>query len=164
MQPSKRGFTGRGKIESRMNRRILVSVAYIACRLIAGKRITSLYDIDGARDINVKESLDAEFIKEFDERQVDHIRSRAKGRMYEYKPGTGHPIEIFIDKRNFIIHVKGSSAYFIGNVQKDVICFYNHRDETHFKYEIKGWSEEEPKHRPSHHAHTPALAGNAGLF
>lgn len=145
-----------------MNRHIPVSVAYIACRLIAGKRITSLYDIDRAKDINVKEILDAEFIKELDERQVNHIRSLAKGKMYEYKPGAGHPIEIFIDKRNFIIHVKGSSAYFIGNMQKDVICFYNHKDEKHFKYEIKGWSEESDKATAPRHA--PALSANAGLF
>ncbi|TAL24779.1 MAG: hypothetical protein EPN94_06590 [Nitrospirae bacterium] len=109
--------------------------------MIAGKRVSSLYDPDEAKNINVKEILDAEFIKEFDERQVDRIRSHAKGKMYEYKPGSGHPIEIFIDKRNFIIHVKGSSAYFIGNVHKDIVCFYNHKDETYFKYEIKGWNE-----------------------
>ncbi len=145
-----------------MNRHILVSVAYIACRLISGKRITSLYDIDAAKDINVKEILDAEFITEFDER---HRKGLIKGRMYEYKPSSiEHPIEIFIDKRNFIIHIKGSAAYFIGNVQKDIICFYNHKDETHFKYEIKGWSEEGTKHREPRHSHTPALSANAGLF
>ena len=147
-----------------MNRNILVSIAYIACRLIAGKKITSLYDIDSAKNIDIKDILDADFIREFDERQADHIRRHAKGQMYEYKPVTGHPIEIFIDKRNFILHIKGSPAYFIGNVHKDIICFYNHKDETHFKYEIKGWSEEDAKHRPSHHAHSPALSASGVLF
>ncbi len=57
------GCTGRDEIEGRMNRHILVSVAYIACRLIAGKKITSLYDIDKAKEIDVKKILDAEFIR-----------------------------------------------------------------------------------------------------
>ncbi len=145
-----------------MNRHILVSVAYIACRLITGKRIASLYDLAEARNINVKEILDAEFIKELDERQVDHIRSHAKGKMYEYKPSTGYPIEIFIDKRNFILHIKGSAAYFIGNVHKNNICFYNHKEASHFNYEIKAWSGESEKAAASRHA--PAMSANAGLF
>lgn len=144
-----------------MNRQILVSVAYIACRLIAGKKITSLYDTGEAKEIDVKKILDAEFIREFDEK---HKAGHTRGRMYEYKPSTGHPIEIFIDKRNFILHIKGSAAYFIGNVQKNNICFYNHKEASHFNYEIKAWSGESDKAAAPRRA--PALSANvnAGLF
>ncbi len=144
-----------------MNQSTIVGIAYIACSLISGKKITSLYDIDDAKNINVKEILDADFIREFDER---HSKGLIRGCMYEYKPSTGHTMEIFIDKGNFIIHIKSSAAYFIGNVQKDIICFYSHKDEMHFKYEIKGWREEGAKYKEPRHAHAPALGANAGLF
>lgn len=110
--------------------------------MISGKRITSLYNITEAQEIDVKDILNAGFIKEFDERHRDYIPGYASDCLYEYTSGTDYSFEIFIDGRNFILHIKESSAYFIGNVQKNTICFYNHRDSAHFKYRITGCVKE----------------------
>jgi hypothetical protein len=66
---------------------------------------------------------------------------------YEYTSVAGHSINIFINLKTFILHIKGSSAYFIGNVRGDTIYLYDHKGSAHFRYRITACVEEKAKMR-----------------
>lgn len=141
------GFAEYESEEEDMNQQTRVCIAYIACRLISGKRITSLYDIGGARKIDVKSILEADFIRDFDERHRNYVPGFASECRYEYTSDTGHDMDIFINWKTFILHIKGSAAYFIGNVRGDTIYLYDHKGSAHFRYRITSCAEERAKTR-----------------
>jgi len=128
-----------------MNQHTHAGIAYIAGRLISGKRITFLYDISESREIDVISLLDAEFLKEFDEKHRDYVPGYARDCRYEYTSSSGYSIEIFINCRTFILHIRGSSAYFIGNIQRDIIYLYDHKESAHLRYRITGYADDHKK-------------------
>ena len=119
-----------------MSRHIHACISYIACRLISGKRIASLYDDAASQEINIKCLLKEGFLKEFDEKHKDYLPGFATDCSYRYTPETGCSIEIFINEKTFIVHVCGSPAYFIGNVRGETVYLYDHKNASHFRYRI----------------------------
>ncbi len=111
-------------------------IAYIACRLISGKRVASLYDLSHLKEVEITSLLDPTFLKEFDEKFMDYLPGYAADCTYKYTTGNGNPVEIFINGRTFIVHIENTSAYFIGNVQGDTVYLYDHYNSTHFKYRV----------------------------
>lgn len=138
-----------------MNQHTHACIAYIACRLISGKRITFLYDISGSQEIDISRLQDAEFLKEFDEKHRDYVPGFARDCSYEYTSGSGHSIDIFINWRTFILHLRGSSAYFIGNIQRDMIYIYDHKESSHLRYRITGYADD--------HVKTVGSAADSGM-
>jgi len=122
-----------------------ICIAYIACRLISGKRIASLCDLSQLEEVETTSLLDAAFLKEFDEKFADYMPGYAGDCTYKYTTGNGNSIEIFINGRTFIVHITDTAAYFIGNVQGDIIYLYDHDNSAHFKYRILRCVEEEGK-------------------
>jgi hypothetical protein len=128
-----------------MNQDTNICIAYIACRLISGKRIASLYDLPQLKEVETASLLDAAFLKEFDEKFADYVPGYASDCKYKYTAGNGNSIEIFINGRTFIVHINDTAAYFIGNVQGDIIYLYDHDNSAHFKYRILRCVEAEEK-------------------
>ena len=117
-------------------------IAYIVCRLITGKRISVLYDVSGSTEIDMTRLVGKGFLKEFDELHRDYIPGYASDCSYRFTPGSGCAVEIFINLRTFILHICGSSAYFIGNVRGDTIYLYDHKSAAHYRYRVSRYAKD----------------------
>lgn len=106
----------------------------MVCRLITGRKIVSLYDEDAGRKVDLSESSD--FLKEFESKHGDYVTGIADSSNYDYTSDSGLSLNIFISDRTFIVHVKGSSAYFIGNVRNDSIHVYDHKASKGFLFRV----------------------------
>lgn len=113
-------------------------IAFIAGRLITGKRIATLYDFSRLQHIDITSLPDAESLKEFDRAHQDYIPGYSSGCTYKYTTSTGHYIDLSFNGNTFIGHVSGSSAYFVGNVRGDSIYIFDHEESSHVNYRISG--------------------------
>ena len=120
-------------------------IAYVACRLIVGKRIAALFDVISSREIPMRGLPDDASLRAFDEDLRDYVPGFASDCTYRYETGDGTAVEIFINERTFIVHARGSDAYFIGNIQRDVVYLYDHRESAHFRYRILAYLEDQEK-------------------
>ncbi len=111
-------------------------VAYIVCRLISGKRAAALYDLSGEKEIDMEELGREGFLREFDAQHRDYVPGYANECSYRFTSSSGFSIEIFINQKTFILHIRGSSAYFIGNVRGDTVYLYDHRGSSHFRFRV----------------------------
>ncbi len=125
-----------------MNQHLHATIAYIACRLIVGKRVASLYNLTASREIDMSALPDAASLKVFDEKHKDYVPGFANNCTCHYEPAGGPPVEIFLNERTFIAHVDGSDAYFIGNIQRDMVYLYDHRESAHFRYRVIAYVED----------------------
>lgn len=128
-----------------MKSNINICIAYIACRLISGRRLSSLYDHAKSKHIEIDSLPDAKGLREFEDRLGNYVPGYASGCMHEYNFTNGHSIEIFIIENTFVVHVSGSAAYFIGHVREDTIYIYDHRASAHLYYRIEQCAVEEGK-------------------
>jgi hypothetical protein len=119
-----------------MNQFTHAGIAYVVCRLISGKKIAVLYDVSESREINTTELLKEGFLRDFDENHRDYIPGYASDCSYRFTSSSGFSLEIFINLKTFILHICGSSAYFIGNVRGDTIYIYDHRRAAHARYRV----------------------------
>jgi hypothetical protein len=120
-------------------------ITYIACRLITGKTPAFLYDLKTEREIEIAGVLDLEFLREFDEKHRGYIPGYASDCSYRHTAENGFSFNIFLNERTFIVHVNGSSAYYIGNLRNDTIYIYDHDKATHFRYRITAYIEDHRK-------------------
>jgi hypothetical protein len=128
-----------------MNQFTHAGIAYIVCRLITGKKIVVLYDVSRSAEINMTALITEGFLKEFDEHHKDYIPGYANDCSYRFTSGSGYSIEIFVNQKTFILHIYGSSAYFIGNVRGDTIYLYDHKGAAHSRYRISRYAEDHGK-------------------
>lgn len=128
-----------------MNQFTHAGIAYIVCRLITGKKIAVLYDVSGSAEIDMAELITEGFLREFDEHHKDYIPGYATDCSYRFTSGSGYSIEIFVNLKTFILHICGSSAYFIGNVRGDTIYLYDHKRAAHSRYRVSRYSEDREK-------------------
>jgi len=122
-------------------------ITYIACRLITGKTPAFLYDIGTEQEMEMAGVLDLDFLREFDERHKGYLPGYASNCNYQYTAGSGSTLNIFINEKTFIVHVNGSSAYYIGNLRNDTIYIYDHDKATHFRYRITAYIEDHRKEK-----------------
>lgn len=132
-----------------MNSLTHISVVHIACRLITGRRIAFLYDLARASSVEIAGSPDSAFISEFEGKHRTYIPGFASECRHECTSDSGQSVEIFINERTFIAHFRGTDAYFIGNIQRDIIYIYDQRGNMHFKYRITCLPDEEKKTKKS---------------
>jgi len=125
-----------------MNQFTHAGIAYIVCRLISGKRIAVLYDVSESREIDMKEHLRGGFLRDFDDSHGEYIPGYASDCSYRFTSRSGFSIEIFINLKTFILHICGSSAYFIGNVRGDTIYIYDHKGAAHARYRVARYTED----------------------
>ncbi len=125
-----------------MNHFTHAGVAYIVCRLITGKRVAVLYDVSGSNEIDMTHLVNEGFLREFDEQHKDYIPGYANDCSYRFTSAAGYSIEIFINLKTFILHICGSSAYFIGNVRGDMIYLYDHKGSAHSRYRVSRYAED----------------------
>ncbi len=125
-----------------MNQFTHAGIAYIVCRLITGKRVSVLYDVSGSREIDMGKLLSDGFLREFDDQHKEYIPGYADDCSYRFTSTSGYSIEIFINLKTFILHICGSSAYFIGNVRGDTIYLYDHRGAAHSRYRVSRYAED----------------------
>jgi hypothetical protein len=120
-------------------------ITYVACRLITGKRPVFLYDLQNSQEIEIAGVLDIDFLREFEEKHRDYLPGYASNCTYRYTSGNGFSLDIFINKKTFIIHIKNSDAYFIGNLRNDTVYLHDHNKSTHFRYRITAYIEDHRK-------------------
>src|SRR5512135_972106 len=128
-----------------MNQFTHTGIAYIVCRLITGKRVAVLYDVSGANEIDMTKLVNDGFLREFDEHHKDYIPGYANDCSYRFSSTSGYSMEIFINLKTFILHICGSSAYFIGNVRGDTIYLYDHKGAAHSRYRVSRYAGERDK-------------------
>jgi hypothetical protein len=121
------------------------SIIYIACRLITGKSPAFLYDLETGQEMEMAGVLDLDFLREFEERHKDYLPGYASNCTYQYAAGSGLTLNIFINEKTFIVHINGSSAYYIGNLRNDTIYLYDNDKATHFRYLITAYIEDHRK-------------------
>ncbi|MEW6108814.1 MAG: hypothetical protein AB1632_06570 [Nitrospirota bacterium] len=130
------------------NHNLHANIAYIAYRLITGRKIASLYkisDILESRNTDITSHLDNEFIRDFDEKHREYTPGYSNNCNYNFTSQTGDSFDIFINEQNFVLHIRGSSSYFIGNIWDDKIYIHDHRASSHCRYKILKCVEEDEK-------------------
>lgn len=127
------------------NQQLHASIAYVACRLIMGKRVAIFFDVASSREIPMGKLRDATPLAVFDEQLKDYVPGFARDCTYRYEPVEGMVVEIFLNERTFIVHVRGSDAYFIGNIQRDMVYLYDHKESAHFRYRVLAYVEDQEK-------------------
>jgi len=119
-----------------LDHNIYVYIAYIAGRLISGKKIATLYDYSQSGYVHLSKLADTSFIKDFDEKHKDYIPGYATGCRYQYSFGAGPTVELSINGNSFICHISATSSYFLGNIRGDSIYIFDHNKSEHFNYKI----------------------------
>lgn len=128
-----------------MNQQRHASIAYVACRLIVGKRIAILFDVASTQEIVMEGLPDAEALRTFDGQLKGYVPGFASECTYQFEAGDGTEAEIFLNERTFIAHMRGSDAYFIGNIQRDMVYLYDHKASAHFRYRVLAYVEDQQK-------------------
>ena len=128
-----------------MNKYTHAGVAYIVCRLISGKRAAALYDLSAEKEIDMDELGGEGFLKEFDEQHRDYVPGYANECSYRFTSSSGFSVEIFLNQKTFILHIRGSSAYFIGNVRGDTVYLYDHRGSSHYRFRVSKYADAREK-------------------
>jgi hypothetical protein len=113
-------------------------VAYIAGRLISGKKIASLYDYSGSRDIDISSLLEAEELVSFDYVGWSHMAKGAGISKFKYNLGPGHNIDISIKGSTFIVYMRENSTHFMGTVRGDTVYICDHKSSAHFNFRMMG--------------------------
>lgn len=116
-------------------------IAYIAGRLITGKRIASLYDFNSLSHIEISSLPDADCLTEFDCKYKDSGPGNPGKYIYWFNRKKDHAIDLSINGSTFMGKITGSTAYFIGNVRGDLIHIYDREDSLHLNYRISGEQE-----------------------
>jgi hypothetical protein len=113
-------------------------IAYIVGRLIAGKKIQSLYDYAESREIEIDSLPDAEQLKEFSYVNWSYLASSPNIGRFHYSFRTGGSVKLAVKGNSFIGYIRASSAPFIGTVRGDTVYFYDQKASAHFNYRIIG--------------------------
>ena len=113
-------------------------IAYIVGRLIAGKKIRSIYDYTDLQEIEIDSLADAEQLKEFSYVNWSYISSTPSISKFQYSFKTGDSVDLSIKGSSFIGYIRESSSHFIGTVRGDSIYLYDQRASAHFNYRIIG--------------------------
>ncbi|MDA8431985.1 MAG: hypothetical protein M0Z60_03360 [Nitrospiraceae bacterium] len=121
-----------------MQSHIHAYIAYIVGRLIAGKKILSLYDYMGSREIEIDSLPDAEQLKEFSYVNWSYMASSPNIGRFQYSFRTGDSVDLAVKGNSFIGYIRGSSSHFIGTVRGDSVYFYDQKASAHFNYRIIG--------------------------
>jgi hypothetical protein len=115
--------------------------AYIACivgRLVAGKRITSLYDYKESREIEIDSLPDAEQLKESSYADWGYMARTPNIGRFQYSFTTGDSVDLAIKGNSFIGYIRTSSSHFIGTVRGDSVYFYDQKACAHYNFRIIG--------------------------
>jgi len=115
-----------------------IRIAFIAGRLISGKRVASLYDVDSLTTVEIDKQPDADCLREFDQQYKDYAGSNGDNFCCRYGLGKKHAISLSIKGSTFIGYITGSTAVFMGNVKGDSIYIYDREDSVHLHYRISG--------------------------
>jgi len=111
-------------------------IAFIAGRLITGKRIASLYDFNDLLQIEIASLPDADSLAEFDGKCRDHAAGRSGKYKYWVDCKKDHAIDLSINGSTFMGRITGSTACFLGNVRGDLIHIYDQEDALLLNYRI----------------------------
>lgn len=115
-----------------------IRIAFIAGRLISGKRIASLYDMDNLMTVDIDNQPEADCLREFDLQYRDFSGSDGDNFHCRLSFEKKHAIALTIKGTTFIGYITGSTAVFMGKVQGDSISIYDREDSLHLHYRISG--------------------------
>ena len=113
-------------------------IAYIVGRLIAGKKIQSIYDFTDFQEIEIDSLPDAERLKELSYVSWSYMSSTPSISKFQYSFKTGDSVDLSIKGSSFIGYLRESSSHFIGTVRGDSIYLYDQKASAHFNYRIIG--------------------------
>ncbi len=113
-------------------------IAYIVGRLIAGKKIQSIYDFTDLQEIEIDSLPDAERLKEVSYVNWSYMSSTPSISKFQYSFKTGDSVDLSIKGSSFIGYLRESSSHFIGTVRGDSIYLYDQKASAHFNYRITG--------------------------
>lgn len=111
-------------------------IAYIAGRIISGRRQFLLYDYARALHIDMSCLPHSHCLKLFGSGRKISFSASDWGGRYRYTCGCGHFFDIAVQGTTFIGYASEGSSHFIGNVRGEAIYLYDHGDSTHYNYRI----------------------------
>jgi hypothetical protein len=117
-------------------------VAYIAGRLISGRKILSLYDYAQSCDIDISNLPRAEELSSFDYISWSHMAKSSGISKFKYNLGAGNHIDISIKGNTFIVYMTEETAHFMGTVRGDTVYIYDHKSSAHFNFRMMGYAVE----------------------
>ncbi len=113
-------------------------IAYIVGRLIAGKKIKSIYDYTDLHEIEIDSLPDAEQLKEFSYVNWSYLSTSPNISKFQCSFKAGDSLDLSIKGSSFIGFIRESSSHFIGTVRGDSMYLYDQRASAHFNYRIIG--------------------------
>ncbi len=138
-----------------MNDQVRAGVSYVACRLITGRRIRTLFSLADDRMIDMAALADSGLLRDFDAQHEGYIPGYANDCTCRFSAENGRSLEIFVNSRTFIAHVCGSQAYFIGTIRGDTIYLYDHHESLHLRYRISSFADDPVSHKTAAHRSSP---------
>jgi hypothetical protein len=120
-------------------------ITFIASRLITGKSPAFLYNLRNSGEIEIAAVLDTDFLREFNEKHRDYVPGYASDCSYHYSSGSCFSLDIFINKKTFVVHINDTDAYFIGNIWNDTIYLYDYNKSSPFRYRMATYIEDHKK-------------------
>lgn len=113
-------------------------IAYIVGRLIAGKKIQSIYDYSDLQEIEIDSLPDAKQLKAYSYVNWSYMSTTPSIGKFQYSFKTGDSVDLSIKGSSFIGYIRESSSHFIGTVRGDSIYLYDQKASAHFNYKIIG--------------------------
>jgi hypothetical protein len=109
------------------------AVAYIAGRLVSGKKGSSIYDYGERRHVNMSGNLTGSSISAYDYDQRCYI-SGSRTSLYHY--GNGAHLTLVLNAAAFSGYDYDSKKHFSGNVSGKTVSLYDYQTATHYSYSI----------------------------
>ena len=119
-----------------MKKDLSICVAYVAAKLISGKKILHLYDCSMAERINTSDLASPMSASPFASLKKVYLPGSPRTNRYRYSFDNGQFIEITINGTSFIGVAKEGDAHFVGNVKGDAVYVYDQERSSHFNYRI----------------------------
>jgi hypothetical protein len=113
-------------------------IAYIIGRVIAGKRVTSIYDYSQSCEIDRSGLPDTRCLREFSFANWAYLTASPSISRYQYACSAGHSFDLAVKGNSFIGYIKESESHFIGTVRGDSVYLYDQKKAEHFNYRISG--------------------------
>jgi hypothetical protein len=108
-------------------------VAYVAARLLSGRKSSSIYDYSQSRHISIDGDVTQRNVGVYDYDRGCHFSGQPPS-FYDY--GRGAHVTLDVKGKNFSGYDYGDGHHFSGSVSGTSVTLYDYGESSHFNYSI----------------------------